>query len=76
MTHVVSGGATAVDRNVARVRFPPPPLNGFELVCDFFRKRRQLWRRLCVSVSRSMIQRSRELVEFDLVGVELRRVDA
>jgi hypothetical protein len=40
-----------------------------------FRKRRQFWRRLCVSKTGSPIKRGSKLVELDLVRIELRRVD-
>src|SRR5438045_3359118 len=59
-----------------RVRFPPPPLKGFQRSCDFCLKRRQIGRRLCAPSRQCLSKHPRELVKLDVVGVKLRRVNA
>src|SRR5918994_7288685 len=59
-----------------RVRFPPPPPNGFELLSNRTLKRRQNWRRLCVSRVSGSSKRLGELIQRDVVGVLLGRVRA
>ena len=50
-----------------RVRFPPPPLQGFQLIGGLTLKRRQIWRRLCVPRLGCAIKRLREFIEVDRV---------
>jgi hypothetical protein len=55
--------AATREGNLARVRFPPPPSQGFQLDCDFGLNHRRIRRRLCVPGVRRPIERSAELVE-------------
>jgi len=51
---------TVCGGNVARVRFPPPPPQPFQLTCELWLKRRQIWRRLCASLIRRPLEFSRK----------------